>query len=106
MPEAEAEITEGIFIEYSGPAYGLIKLTKYIMFFVLPAFLVALLMNGFRLQGIGILWALLKVILVVLLLTLIRNTNPRIRIKQAISFFLVWMNLLAVIAIVLIAFGY
>ncbi|OFY57878.1 MAG: hypothetical protein A2V50_06660 [Bacteroidetes bacterium RBG_19FT_COMBO_42_10] len=106
MPEAEAEITEGIFIEYSGPAYGLIKLTKYIMFFILPAFITALLMNGFRLDGINILWAVLKVLLVVLLLTLIRNTNPRIKIKQAISFFAIWMNLLAVIALVLIAFGY
>ncbi len=106
MPEAEAEITEGIFIEYSGSAYALIKLAKYIMFFILPAFLIALLMNGFRLEGINILWAVLKVLLVVLILTLIRNTNPRIKIKQAVSFFMIWMNLLAVIALVLIAFGY
>jgi NADH-quinone oxidoreductase subunit H len=106
MPEAEAEITEGIFIEYSGPAYGLIKLTKYIMLFILPAFLIALLMNGFRLNGINILWAVLKVLLVVLLLILIKNTNPRIKIKQAMSFFVIWMNLLAVFALVLIAFGY
>jgi NADH-quinone oxidoreductase subunit H len=106
MPEAEAEITEGIFIEYSGAAYGMIKLAKYIMFFILPAFLIAMLMNGFSLQGINILWAVLKLILVVLILTLIRNTNPRIKIKQAISFFAIWMNLLAVFALVLIAFGY
>jgi NADH-quinone oxidoreductase subunit H len=106
MPEAEAEITEGIFIEYSGSAYAMIKLTKYIMFFILPAFVIALLMNGFRLDGISILWAVLKVLLVVLILTLIRNTNPRIRIKQAMSFFLVWMNLLAIIALILIGFGY
>jgi NADH-quinone oxidoreductase subunit H len=106
MPEAEAEITEGIFIEYSGAAYALIKLTKYIMFFILPAFLVALLMNGFRFEGIHILWALLKIFAVVLILTLIRNTNPRVKIKQAISFFVVWMNLIAIIALVLIAFGY
>jgi NADH-quinone oxidoreductase subunit H len=106
MPEAEAEITEGIFIEYSGAAYALIKLTKYIMFFILPAFLVALLMNGFRLEGIHILWAILKILAVVLIITLIRNTNPRIKIKQAISFFIVWMNLIAVIALVLIVFGY
>ncbi|MDQ1296571.1 MAG: NADH-quinone oxidoreductase subunit [Bacteroidota bacterium] len=106
MPEAEAEITEGIFIEYSGSAYAMIKLAKYIMLFILPAFLVALLMNGFRLDGIHILWAILKVLVVVLLITLIRNTNPRIKIKQAISFFFVWMNLLAVIALILIAFGY
>jgi len=106
MPEAETEITEGIFIEYSGVAYGLIKLAKYIMFFVLPSFVIALLMNGFTLKGIGILWAVLKVLAVVLLLTLIRNTNPRIRIKNAISFFMIWMNLIVVAAIVLSYFGY
>jgi len=106
MPEAEAEITEGIFIEYSGAAYALIKLTKYIMLFILPAFLVALLMNGFRLEGINILWAILKVLAVVLILTLIRNTNPRVKIKQAVSFFFIWMNLVAIVALVLITFGY
>jgi NADH-quinone oxidoreductase subunit H len=106
MPEAEAEITEGIYIEYSGASYALIKLTKYIMLFILPALLVSILMGGFRLDGIHILWSILKVLGIVLLLTLIRNTNPRLRIKQAVSFFLIWMNLIAVIAIVLIAFGY
>jgi len=106
MPEAEAEITGGIFIEYSGVTYAMIKLSKYIMLFILPAFLIALLMNGFRLDGINILWAVLKLLAVVLLITLIRNTNPRIKIKQAIRFFMLWMNLLAVIALILIAFGY
>jgi NADH-quinone oxidoreductase subunit H len=106
MPEAEAEITEGIFIEYSGAAYALIKLTKYIMLFVLPSLLAALLLGGFRLDGINILWSILKVVGIVLLLTLIRNTNPRIKIKQAVNFFLIWMNMLAIIAIILISFGY
>ena len=106
MPEAEAEITGGIFIEYSGVTYAMIKLSKYIMLFILPAFLIALLMNGFRLDGINISWAVLKLLAVVLLITLIRNTNPRIKIKQAIRFFMLWMNLLAVIALILIAFGY
>jgi NADH-quinone oxidoreductase subunit H len=106
MPEAEAEITEGIFIEYSGAAYALIKLTKYIMLLVLPSFIAALLLGGFRFEGINILWSILKIPVIVLLLTLIRNTNPRIKIKQAFSFFLVWMNLLAVAAIILIFFGF
>lgn len=106
MPEAEAEITEGIFIEYSGAAYALIKLTKYIMLLVLPSFIAAMLLGGFRFEGINILWSILKIPVIVLLLTLIRNTNPRIKIKQAVSFFLVWMNLLAVAAIILIFFGY
>ncbi len=105
MPEAETEITGGMFIEYSGAPFALIKLTKYIMLFTLPSFLVALLMNGIRPEGWGILWAVLKIVLVVLILTLIRNTNPRIKIKQAMRFFLVWMNLVVAVALVLIVFG-
>jgi len=104
MPEAEAELASGIYIEYSGPPYAMIRLAKYIMLFILPAFLVALLMNGMN-TGINIVWLILKILGVVLLLTLIRNTNPRVKIKQASGFFLVWMNLLVVVAIVLIAFG-
>jgi len=106
MPEAESEITEGIFIEYSGVPYALIRLTKYIMLFILPAFMVALFMGGFSFDGIHILWSVLKILAVVLLITLIRNTNPRIKIRQAIRFFAIWMNLIAVIALILIAFGY
>ena len=104
MPEAEAELSEGIFIEYSGPPYAMIKLAKFIMLFILPAFIVALLINGMR-PGIGILWLILKILGVVLLLVLIKNTNPRVKIKQASAFFFIWMNLLVVIAIVLIEFG-
>ncbi len=104
MPEAEAELASGIYIEYSGPPYAMIKLAKYIMLFILPAFLIALLMNGMN-PGINILWAVLKILGVVLLLVLIKNTNPRVKIKQASSFFFIWMNLIVVVAIVLIAFG-
>jgi len=105
MPEAETEISDGIFIEYSGTPYAMIKLSKYMLLFILPALIVSILLNGARLQGIGILWAILKVLAVVLLMTLIRNTNPRVKIRQAIRFFFIWMNLLAVIAIVLASFG-
>jgi len=105
MPEAETEISDGIFIEYSGTPYAMIKLSKYMLLFILPALIVSILLNGARLQGIGILWAILKILAVVLLMTLIRNTNPRVKIRQAIRFFFIWMNLLAVIAIVLASFG-
>ena len=105
MPEAETEICGGIFIEYSGTPYAMVKLSKYMLLFILPALVIAILMNGIRLEGLGILWAVLKLVAVVLLLTLIRNTNPRVKIKQAIRFFFVWMNLLAIIAIVLAIFG-
>jgi NADH-quinone oxidoreductase subunit H len=101
MPEAETEITHGCFIEYSGSAYSLIKLTKYMMLFILPAFLCAVLLGGFRFDGINLLWTILKLIGVLLLITLIRNTNPRVRIDQAMRFFFIWMNLLVIAAIIL-----
>ena len=105
IAEAETEINHGSFIEYSGMPYALVMLTRYIMLFVLPAFLGILLMGGLNFSGIGILYSLLKILAVVLLITLIRNTNPRVRIKQAMRFFFLWMNLLVIIAIVLIFFG-
>lgn len=105
LAEAETEISEGIFIEYSGSPYAIIKLTKYMMLFVLPSFLIVLFIGGFNLQGIGVLWSVLKILGVVLLLTLIRNTSPRVKINQAMRFFSVWMNLIAVAGIVLALFG-
>jgi len=106
MSEAETEITHGVFIEHSGTIYAMVKLTKYMMIFILPAFVTALLLGGFNLEGINILWSILKVLGIVLLLTLIRNTNPRLKINQAMKFFLIWMNLLIVIAVVLIYFNF
>ena len=105
IAEAETEIGEGSFIEYSGTAYALIQLTKYIMLFILPALIVGFLMSGFHLEGLGILWAVLKLLAVVLLLTLIRNTNPRLKVKQAMRFFLIGMNALVILAIVLTYLG-
>jgi NADH-quinone oxidoreductase subunit H len=104
MSEAETEIVHGVFIEYSGSAYALIKMARYIMLFALPSLLVTLLLGGFNLSGMGILWSVLKLLLILLLITLIRNTNPRVRIDQAMRFFFIWINLLAIIAIGLISF--
>lgn len=105
MAEAETELSSGMFIEYSGSAYALIKYTKFILMFILPAFLAVLLMGGLSLSGWGILWSLLKILAIVLLMTLIRNTNPRVKIKQAMSFFFIWMNALVILAIILTYFG-
>ena len=105
MAEAEAELAHGVFIEYSGTAYAIIKMARYIMLFALPSLLITLLLGGFRLEGIGILWSVLKLILVLLLITLLRNTNPRVKINQAMKFFFIWMSLLALVAIVLSIFN-
>jgi len=99
MAEAETELAHGIFIEYSGSAYAIIKMARYIMLFALPSLLVTLLLGGFRFEGLGILWSILKLFLVLLLITLIRNTNPRVKINQAMRFFFIWMSLFALVAI-------
>jgi NADH-quinone oxidoreductase subunit H len=99
--EAETEIAEGIFIEYSGTAYAIIKYTKYILMFILPVFVAETLLGGLSFAGIDILWSLLKIVLVIVLMVLIRNTNPRIKISQAMRFFLIGMNLLVIIALAL-----
>jgi len=105
IAEAETELSEGAFIEFSGPPYGLIKITKYIMFFILPSLAGVLLLGGLSFTGISALWSVLKILAVVILLTLIRNTNPRVKTGQAMRFFFIWMNALVIIAIVLSYFG-
>jgi NADH-quinone oxidoreductase subunit H len=105
MAEAEGEICDGIMIESSGSVLAIYKLVKYIMFLTLPAFICGLFFSGLELSGINILWSILKVLFIILLITLIRNTNPRVRIKQAMRFFWVWMNLFAVISIILAIIG-
>ncbi|MDP2423263.1 MAG: complex I subunit 1 family protein [Bacteroidales bacterium] len=99
--EAETEIASGFLIEYSGPPLAFIKLSKYILILVLPVLVVSLMLGGLNLNGWGIIWAVLKILLVVLLVTLVRNTNPRLTIKQSMRFFFIWMNLLVIAAIVL-----
>ncbi len=105
IAEAETELSEGAFIEFSGPPYALIKITKYIMLFVLTALVAVLLLGGLPVDGISLLWSLLKILSVALLLVLIRNTNPRVKIGQAMRFFFIWMNGLVIIAIILSYFG-
>jgi NADH-quinone oxidoreductase subunit H len=63
---------------------------------VLPVFLTTLFWAGFSL------W---KYLFLLLLVILIRNTSPRVRIDQAMRFFWGKMTFVAVIAVVLAALG-
>jgi NADH-quinone oxidoreductase subunit H len=105
IAEAETELSEGAFIEFSGPPYAIIKTTKYIMLLVMPVLAGGLLLGGLPFTGMSALWSVLKILGVVLLLTLIRNTNPRVKVGQAMRFFFIWMNGLVIIAIVLSYLG-
>jgi NADH-quinone oxidoreductase subunit H len=106
LAEAETEILAGVYSEYSGLTLALFKLTQYILFFVLPSFITTLFFGGLKFDGINIIWSVLKIFLIVFLIILIRNTNPRLRIKDAMKFFFIFCNLLAVISIILSILGY
>ena len=101
IPEAETEITGGPLIEYSGSGLAVYRLMKNMLLFTLPFFLIILFMGGLRLDGIHLFYGVLKYVGLVALITVIRNTNPRVRIDQAVGFFWGPITLLAVIAVVL-----
>jgi len=106
IAEAETEITSGPLIEYSGPALALFKLMKSMLLFTLPFFVMIMFLGGLNWEGIHLLWGFLKYIGLVALITVIRNTNPRVRIDHAVRFFWGPMTLLAVLAIFLAVKGY
>jgi NADH-quinone oxidoreductase subunit H len=106
IPEAETEIMSGPFIEYSGAPLALYRLMRNMLLFTIPFFLVILFLGGFHLRGVQILYSFLKYIAFVLVITVIRNTNPRLRIDQAMRFFWGPVTLIAAAAVVLALAGY
>ncbi len=104
-PEAETELAGGVLIEYSGTGLAIYRLMKNMLLFVLPFFVMILFMGGLRFDGIHLLYGILKYIGVVALITVIRNTNPRVRIDQAVRFFWGPMTVIAIAAIVLAFLG-
>ena len=105
IPEAETEIVGGPLIEYSGTALAIYRLMKNMLLFVLPFFIIILFMGGLKFSGIHLLYGVLKYIGLVALITVIRNTNPRVRIDQAVRFFWGPMTILAAAAVILALLG-
>ena len=93
--EAETEIIAGTCIEYSGMLLAILKLTKTMLMVVLPLFLITIFWQGFNFLSI---W---KYVILLVIIILIRNTNPRVRIDQAVRFFWGKMTLLAILAVLL-----
>jgi len=101
VAEAETELAGGALVEYSGSGLAVYKLMKNMLLFTLPFFLMIIFMGGFRIDGIHLLYGILKYVGLVALVTVIRNTNPRVRIDQAVRFFWGPMTVIAIIAVVL-----
>ncbi|MFH1189269.1 MAG: complex I subunit 1 family protein [Candidatus Omnitrophota bacterium] len=87
MSEAETEIMSGAYIEYSGKALAVFKLTKAILLFVVPVLLITLYFGGIKLSLEGIFRAVIEYTAILLVMIVVKNTNPRVRIDQAVRFF-------------------
>jgi NADH-quinone oxidoreductase subunit H len=105
IPEAETELIAGPFTEYSGPLFAFWKLNQSMMLVVFPFLLILLFWGGFSLRGLGPLWGVLKYLLILVLIIVIKNTNPRVRTDTAIAFFWKYLSPLALAAVVLAAWG-
>ena len=106
IAEAETELGSGVLMEYSGALLALWKIMHAMMLVALPLFLVTVFMGGFD-TGLG--WPLAisigKYVLILVLLILIKNTNPRVRIDQAMKFFWVYCGITLAMAVVLAIIG-
>jgi NADH-quinone oxidoreductase subunit H len=96
MAEAEQEIMSGVLIEYSGAPLAVFRLTKAMMLFLLPCFLVTVFWGGMASW-----WAILKLLVVAVLVILIKNTNPRFKIDHALRFFWLILGPLGIVAVIL-----
>jgi NADH-quinone oxidoreductase subunit H len=104
IAEAETELGSGVLMEYSGALLAVWKIMQAMMLVALPMFLVVVFLGGFATSG-GALAGIGKYVLVVVLLILIKNTNPRVRIDQAMKFFWVYCGVALAAAVVLAAIG-
>jgi len=106
IPEAETELAGGSHIEYSGAPLAIVRLNMAIMFFVVPVFIITMFWGGVSFEGWRILTTILKFVAIVTIMVLIKNTNPRVRIDQAVRFFWGPMFILSIIAMILAVLGY
>jgi NADH-quinone oxidoreductase subunit H len=106
IAEAETELGSGVLMEYSGALLAVWKIMQAMLLVALPLFLVMVFMGGFHFETAGlIVKGILKYVLVLVLIILIKNTNPRVRIDQAMKFFWFYCGTALVVAVVLAMLG-
>ena len=106
ISEAESEIIGGTLAEYSGALLAIFKLTNAMMLLVLPLFLITLFLGGIDFSSVtGILFLTLKYLIILTLVILVKSTHPRLRIDQALKFFLGPVTVLAIISVILTLLG-
>jgi len=101
ISEAEQEIMAGVLIEYSGWALAVFKLVKAMLVYTMPVFLIVLFFG----KDTTPLFMSAKFAAIFTVFILIKNTNPRLRIDQAMRFFWGPVTTVALIAVVLALLG-
>ncbi|MCX5695501.1 MAG: NADH-quinone oxidoreductase subunit H [Candidatus Omnitrophica bacterium] len=101
VAEADQELMCGTLIEYSGLPLAIFKLTKALMLYTVPLFIIVLFL------GCSLSPALLiaKYLMLLAIMILIKNTNPRLRIDQVLRFFWRIPTLAAGAAVILAMLG-
>jgi len=94
IAEAEQEIMGGTLIEYSGFPLALFKLSKAMLLYCMPVLLIVLFLG----KDTSPLFVIAKFVAIVVIFILIKNTNPRLRIDQAMRFFWGPVTVLAIMA--------
>jgi len=116
IAEAETELMAGVQTEYSGPPLAMLQVSRTLLLATLPVLGVTVFWGGLGPLGkseaagaAGIAWGIvkfaLKYLVIVVLLVLIRNTNPRIRVDHAVRFFWFLVTPLAAVALILALVG-
>lgn len=96
IAEAETEIMAGAYIEYSGPLLGFFKMGQYILLATLPFFISSIFWGGVN---------VFKYVALLVIVILVENTNPRLKVKQCLKLFWFILFPLSLVALILAVVG-
>jgi len=106
LAEAECEIMSGVYVEYSGPSLAMFLISRAMLLALMPLLLIIVFWGGLNSAAWwGYLTFAGKYVLLVALVTLVRNTNPRLRIDQTMRFFWFVLTPAAIVAMILTLVG-
>ena len=106
VSEAETELVGGFMTEYSGPLLGCWKIAYNMLYVVLPLTVAVLFLGGITgPTWLDTVYGILKYLGVVVLMIIIKNTNPRLRINSIIRFFWKPLSFIALLGVILAVIG-
>lgn len=99
LPDADSEIVAGWQTEFTSMVFGVIQLAVYVKLYALSALFTILFLGGWSGPPAvpGVVWFLIKTLIVETIFIIPRGAFPRVRIDQLIKFGWVWLILLAFI---------